>query len=66
MSGMTPAEYAAWQESIGRGVVVLCPWCYDWEDVEDGFFDERGNFWCCWGCESMPSHRGEPGPWGIE
>lgn len=47
---MTPEEYVVWEESVGRGVVVLCPWCFDWEDIDDAVFDEAGNFWCCMGC----------------
>lgn len=63
---MSVQEYVAWQESIGRWAVILCPWCGDWEDIAEGFFktdaDGTLRFWCCWGCESMPSRRGEEDP----
>lgn len=33
---MTPEEYVAYMESYAKGCVILCPWCNDWEDIEDG------------------------------
>lgn len=59
---MSREEYGAWLGSVGRGVVVLCPWCSDWEDVEDGHFDDAGNFWCCYGCAWPDSPRTGPQP----
>jgi len=57
---MTPEEYCAYLESVGLGVVILCPWCGDWEDIEDGVFDRAGGFWCCFGCAWPGSPRMGP------
>jgi hypothetical protein len=39
----------------GDDVVILCPWCGDWEDLwEIGDQLATGRFWCCWMCDQCP------------
>jgi hypothetical protein len=36
-------------------ILIWCPWCGDWEDVEDlGDQLATGRFWCCVMCDKCP------------
>jgi len=56
-------DYIKYLEAVGLGEAILCPWCFDWEDIEDGNFttdaDGTLRFWCCWGCETIPGRNGQ-------
>lgn len=54
---LTPAErdYLA---TRAADTLILCPWCGDWEDLED--VEEQlatGRFWCCGMCDMCPDRR---------
>jgi hypothetical protein len=43
-------------------VLILCPWCGDWEDLDE-IEDQlaTGRFWCCAMCDYVPSRSWQRG-----
>jgi hypothetical protein len=56
----TVEGYVNYHHAHAHQVVILCPWCGDWEDVTD-VVDQlaTGRFWCCEACDLHP-HRSWP------
>lgn len=52
---ITDKQYEDWLDAMAEPV-ILCPYCWDWEDVEDAWIVD-GRMFCCLMCALSDDRR---------